>query len=126
LGGCGLTDDGRRCNNPAMLASVADVRGALAELAEDELEVLFATSQLRPAPSMALASWVEHAVDWELNRRKGFDFRLAPPDEAIDPSEDTVAISVAIALHDEFAGDPAIARFFAAAVEILIGRGQCR
>ncbi len=109
-----------------MLDPLADVRGVLAELAEGELEVLFATSQLRPVPSMALVGWIEHAADWELNRRKGFDFRLAPPDEAIDPSEDPVAIRAAIALHDEFAGDPAIARFFAAAVDILIGRGQRR
>ena len=105
---------------------LADVRSVLAELADDELEVLFATSWLRPAPSIALLGWIEHAADWEENRRKGFDFHLAPPDEAIDPSEDPVAISVAIALHDEFAGDPAIARFFAAAVENLIGRGQRR
>ena len=106
-----------------MLDPLADVRGVLAELALDDLDVLFATSQLRPAPCAALLGWVEHAADWELNRRKGFDFRLAPPDEAIDPSEDLVAISAAIALHDEFAGDPAIARFFASAVDILIGRG---
>jgi hypothetical protein len=39
-----------------MLDPLADVRGVLAELAEDELEVLFATSQLRPAPSMAGSS----------------------------------------------------------------------
>jgi hypothetical protein len=106
--------------------SLADVRGALAELADNELEVLFATSWLRPAPSMALLGWIEHAADWEENRRKGFDFHLAPPDEAIDPSEDVVAISAAIALHDEYASDSAIARFFAAAVDILIERGQWR
>jgi len=103
---------------------LADVRSVLAELADDELEVLFATSWLRPAPSIALLGWIEHAADWEENRRKGFDFDLAPPDEAIDPSEDVVAISAAIALHDEYAGDSAIARFFAAAVDILIERGQ--
>jgi hypothetical protein len=116
----------RKCNNPAMPDPLADVRGALAELADDELQVLFATSWLRPAPSIVLLGWIEHAADWEENRRKGFDFRLAPPDEAIDPSEDVVAISAAIALHDEFAGDSAIARFFAAVVDILIERGRSR
>ena len=103
---------------------LVDVRGVLAELADDELEVLFATSWLRPAPCMALLAWIEHAADWEVNRRKGFDFHLEPPDEAIDLSEDQVAISAAIVLHDEYAGDSAIARFFAAVVDILIERGQ--
>ena len=111
-------------NHPAMPDSLADVRGVLAELADNELEVLFATSWQRPASCIALLGWIEHAADWEENRRKGFDFHLAPPDEAIDPSEDVVAISAAIALHDEYAGDSAIARFFAAAVDILIERGQ--
>ena len=103
---------------------LADVRGVLAELADDELEVLFATSWLRPATCMALLAWIEHAADWEVNRRKGFDFHLEPPDEAIDPSEDQVAIGAAIVLHDEYAGDSAIARFFAAAVDVLIERGR--
>ncbi len=103
---------------------LADIHGVLAELTDDELEVLFATSWLRPAPSISLLAWIEHAADWEVNRRKGFDFHLEPPDEAIDPSEDFVAINAAIALHDEYAGDSAIARFFAAAVDILIERGQ--
>ena len=114
----------RNRNNPAMPDPLADVRAVLAELADDELEVLFATSWLRPAPSLALLAWIEHATDWEVNRRKGFDFHLEPPDEAIDASEDQVAISAAIVLHDEYAGDSAIARFFGAAVDILIERGQ--
>ena len=53
----------RKCNNSAMLDPLADVRGVLAELADDELEVLFATSWLRPAPCMALLAWIEHAAD---------------------------------------------------------------
>jgi hypothetical protein len=43
---------------------LADVRGALAELADDELEVLFAISWQRPASSIALLGWIEHAADW--------------------------------------------------------------
>lgn len=104
---------------------LADVRGVLAELANDELEVLFATSWLRPAPCTALLAWIEHAADWEVNRRKGFDFNLQPPDEAIDPSEDHAAIGAAIVLHDEYAGDLPIARFFAAAVDVLLDRDKC-
>ena len=121
---CSIFRAARKCNHSAMPDPLADVRGALAELADDELEVLFAISWRRPASSIALLGWIEHAADWEENRRKGFDFHLAPPDEAIDPSEDVVAISAAIALHDEYASDSAIARFFAAAVDILIERGQ--
>jgi len=57
----------RNRNNPAMPDPLADVRAVLAELADDELEVLFATSWLRPAPSIALLAWIEHATDWEVN-----------------------------------------------------------
>ncbi len=103
-----------------------DVRVALEDLTSDQLELLFATPQLRPATSPALVSWVEHAADWEMNRRKGFNFRLEAPDEAIDPCEDPVAIKAAIELHHEFAGETAIARFFASAIDVLIGRGQRR
>ena len=102
----------------------ADVRAALAVLAVEEVEVLLAISQLRPARSPALLAWIEHAADWELQRRKGFDFRLASPDEAVDPSENPAAVDAAITLHDEFPGDSALARFLAATVDILIGRGQ--
>ena len=106
-----------------MTDPLADVCTALSRLSGDDLEVLFATSNLRHAPSPVLLGWVGHAADWEMNRRRGFDFRLAPPDEAIDPSEDAGAIAAAIALHDEFAaGDPAIARFFASTVDVLVGR----
>ena len=77
--------------------STTEIRAALAKLAVDDVEVLFAISRLQPAPSPALLAWVEHAADWEMQRRKGFDFRLAPVDEAIDPSENSAAIDSAIA-----------------------------
>ena len=103
---------------------LTDVRRILADLSSDELEVLLATPQLCPPPSTGLLAWVEHAADWELNRRKRFDFRLAAPEEAIDPTEDTAAIGAATALQEGFANEPDIARFFAAIADILIGRGQ--
>jgi hypothetical protein len=105
---------------------LADARTALSDLSPDELDVLFATAQIGPATATGLLAWIEHAADWELNRRKGFDFRLALPEEAIDPSEDPAAIDAAIALHDQFASDPQLARFFAATVDLLVGRGQQR
>ena len=104
--------------------STTDIRAALAKLALDDVEVLFAISHLQPAASPALLAWIEHAADWELQRRKGFDFRLAPVDEAIDASENAVATAAAIALHDEFAGNSALARFFASTVDVLVIRGE--
>jgi hypothetical protein len=104
--------------------STTEIRAALARLAIDDVEVLFAVSQLQPASSPALLAWIEHAADWELQRRKGFDFRLAPVDEAIDASENAVATAAAVALHDEFAGNSALARFFASTVDALVIRGE--
>ena len=100
------------------------VRTVLADLNSDELEILFATPLIGGAASTGLLAWIEHAADWELSRRKGFDFHLTSPDEAIDPTEDAVAITSAIALQQEFVKEPAIAQFFAATVDVLIGRGQ--
>jgi hypothetical protein len=101
-----------------------DARMALADLDLDDLDVLFATAQIGPMTATGLLAWIEHAADWEVNRRKGFDFRLAPPDEVVDLDEDPAAIAAAISLHDQFASDPRIARFFAATVDLLVGRGQ--
>ena len=83
-----------------------DAHTALAALTSDDLEVLFAVSLSRMAGTPGLLAWLEHAADWEMNRLRGFDFRLAPPEEAIDPTEDAEALATAIALHDQFADDP--------------------
>ena len=60
-----------------------------------------------------------------MNRRRGFDYPLLPPESAIDPSEDEVSINAAIVMRALFAQDsPAVLAFFDALVGLLTGDGR--
>jgi hypothetical protein len=75
-----------------------------------------------PQTAPGLLAWIDGACDWEVNRRRAFDYPLQPPEAAIDPSEDEVSISAAMVLRDQFAQDsPAVRAFFDALVELLTG-----
>jgi hypothetical protein len=39
-----------------------------------------------PPIAYGLLAWIEGACDWELNRRRGFDYTVQPPEAAIDSS----------------------------------------
>jgi hypothetical protein len=68
-----------------------------------------------------LLAWI--ACDWELNRRRAFDYPLQPPEAAIDPSEDELSINAAIVLRDQFAQDSrAVLALFDALVVINLSR----
>ncbi len=78
-----------------------------------------------PKVAYGLLIWIEGSCDWELNRRRGFDYTLLPPDAAIDPSEVAVSIDAAIAMRDQFGGEaPAVRVLFDAIVELLTGAGR--
>ena len=101
------------------------VKGALAVLTDAELHALVAASNAAPPIAYGLLVWIEGACDWELDRRAGHDYELLPPEAAIDPSEDSVSISGAIVLRDQFAKDsPAVRAFFDALVDLLTGSGR--
>jgi hypothetical protein len=73
-----------------------------------------------------LLAWIDCACDCEVNRRSGFDYRLQPPEAAIDPPEDEVSINAAMVLRDQFAQDsPAVLALFDAPVE-FVGQGALR
>jgi hypothetical protein len=74
-------------------------------------------------------AWIEGACDWELNRRRGFDFPLLPPEAAIPPEEDAVSVVAATMLRAMFAQDDtvethAVLALFDAIVRLLTGGEQ--
>lgn len=98
------------------------VVAALADLTDDELHALIATANGGPQTAPSLLAWIEHAADWELQRRGGLDFPLQPPAAAIDPSEDAARIAAATVLRAQFAPDvPTVVALFAAIVGTLTG-----
>jgi hypothetical protein len=101
------------------------IKAALAEISDTELAALIAATYGVPQTAPGLLAWIDGACDWELNRRRGFDYPLLPPEAAIDPSEDEVSINAALVLRDQFARDsPAVREFFDALVELLTGGGR--
>jgi len=68
----------------------------------------------------------DFACDWELNRRRGFDYALQPPESAIDLSEDAVSIDAAMAmrlafLRDDRADAGAVLPLFDVLIMLLTG-----
>lgn len=64
------------------------VAAALGSLEDGELTALISATHNVPQTALGLMAWIEHAGDWELNRRAGMDFPLQPPGAAIPPEED--------------------------------------
>jgi len=109
-----------------MDADLQPTVAALAELSDAELHALIAATYGVPQTAPGLLAWIDGACDWELNRRRGFDYPLLPPEAAIDPSEDEVSVNAAMVLRDQFAQDSrAVRTMFDALVELLTG-GQHR
>lgn len=101
------------------------IKAALAEISDAELAALIAATYGVQQTASGLLSWIDSACEWELNRRRGFDYPLQPPEAAIDPSEDEVSINAAIVLRDQFAQDsPVVRAFFDAMAELLTGEGR--
>ena len=96
------------------------VTTALAELTDRELRTLIDATNGVPQTAPGLLAWIEHACDWELYRRQGFDSELRPPEAAIPPEEDAVSVAVAMAMRGSFAQDsPAVLALFDAIVKLL-------
>jgi hypothetical protein len=102
------------------------VVAALAKLADGELAALIDATDEVPQIAPGLLAWIEGACDWELNRRRGLDFPLQPPDAAIPPEEEAVSIAAAVIIRAQFAQDDrpeagAVAVLFDAIVAVLSG-----
>lgn len=77
-----------------MDADLTPVVAALANLSDAELHALMDTTYKVPQIAPGLLAWLEGACDWELNRRRGFDYPLQLPEAAIDPSEDAIRLTL--------------------------------
>ena len=119
---CRVNPNGQCCNGDQ---SCDPVITALADISDTELAALITAIYGVPQTAPGLLAWIDSACEWELNRRRDFDYPLLPPEAAIDPSEDEVSIAAAIVLRDQFAQDsPAVLAFFDALVELLTGGGR--
>ena len=81
------------------------VAAALADLDDEHLHALIETVNGVPQVAPGLLAWLEHVVDWEINRRRGVDFPLLPPDAAIPPEEDAVSLDAAMTLAASWASE---------------------
>ena len=67
-----------------------------------------------------LLAWIDGACEWELNRRRGFDYPLLLPKAAIPPEEDAISIDVALAMQATLAqGSLAVARALLCALAVV-------
>ena len=110
-----------------MPTNLTAIEHALAGLTDIELHALIVASNEVPQIATGLLAWIEGACDWELDRRRGLDYELQPPEAPIDPSEDAVSIEATHAMRASFAiGEmaPAVLKFFDALVVVLTGGGQ--
>lgn len=103
---------------------------ALAELDEGELAALIEASNSVPQTAPGLLAWIESACDWELHRRRGFDYPLLLPEAAIPPEEDSISIDAAMVMRLRFAQDDraearGVVLLFDAVVGLLSGDTQC-
>jgi hypothetical protein len=88
----------------------------------DLLHALIATANGVPQTAPGVLAWLEGAADWELNRRRGFDYPLLPPEAAIPPEEDADSLVATTMLRTLFAQDaPAVGALFDAIVDVLTG-----
>jgi len=63
-----------------MDTDLTPIKSALAEVEDTELHVLFAATYGVPHTAPGLSAWNDGTCDWEVNRRRGFDYPLQPPE----------------------------------------------
>ena len=76
-----------------MHSDLHQIVATLASLSDDELARLIAAAYAMPETAPGLLAWIDGACEWELNRRRDFDYPLRPPDAAIPPEEDAVRLT---------------------------------
>lgn len=89
--------------NHAMNADIHAVVAALADLGDDHLHALSETVNGVPQVAPGLLAWIEHVVDWQINRRNGVEFPLPMPGAAIPPEEGATSLDAALMLRARFA-----------------------
>ena len=59
-----------------MHPDLTTIKAALANISDTELAALIAATYGVPQTAPGLLAWIDGACDWELNRRRGFDYPL--------------------------------------------------
>ena len=88
----------------AMNTDLQQFAELLAELSDRELAALRNAADRSPQVVPGLLAWLEHAFGWEIDRRAGFDYRLAWPVEAIADEEVGASVAAARLLAEFFRG----------------------
>ena len=70
-----------------------------ADLGAGDRHALPAAIEGFPSIVPGLLAWIDFPCDCEMNRRRGLDYPLQPPEAAIDPSEDEVSINATVVLR---------------------------
>jgi len=86
----------------AMNTDLQQFAELLAELSDGELAALRNAADRSPQVVPGLLAWLEHAFGWEIDRRTGFQYRLAWPVEAIPPEEMAASVAAARLLVEAF------------------------
>ena len=108
-----------------MGANMDQAAAALARLSDEELRALIEAANGAPQIAPGMLAWIESACDWELTRRRGFDFNLQLPEAAIPPEEDAVSIDAAITMRARFEEDStAVRALLDVLVDLLTGAGR--
>jgi hypothetical protein len=87
------------------MTTLPDLATALAVLGEPELLGLRSAIDGSPNFAPGLLAWLEHAVGWEIDRRKGVVYPLLGPHAAIDDSEIDGSLVALAVLSACFRGD---------------------
>ena len=64
--------------------TILDLSAALAAISDQQLSALQLAIDHSPDFARGLLAWLEHAVDWECDRRAGHHYPLQGPHAAID------------------------------------------
>ncbi len=70
-----------------MTHSLALIRSALAAIPDPELGALLDATGHPQSIAPGLIAYLEHACDWEQSRRRGWNFALSGPLDAVDDDE---------------------------------------
>ena len=98
------------------------IKAALAQVTDTELRALIDATSGVTQTAPGLLAWIDSACEWELNRRRGYDYELQPPEAAIPPEEDAVSIAATMMMRETLAQDSgAVRALFDALVELLTG-----
>ena len=81
------------------------VVAALSELRDAELRTLIELTGGNRLTTPWLLAWIEDACDWELNRRRGWDYPLLAPHRPASPEEAIVGVKDLAAIRGRLAFD---------------------